>query len=612
MSCSIDRFGPAAWLVALLLAGAAPAAAQDANAPDALAGDPVEPALPPDDSIEVTATAISDPLTARERSVPAQLSPAMRSRYRELFQAIARGRLTAAREMLAAMPPGILHATAEAQLLIAQGPGAGLTRLVGWLEANPDAPQARTIAALARRAGATDLPPLARARELVPVRLTPPLGPRGVRHQSSTDATFAAEARARIAANDPAAVETLLDRYAPELTAEVKSEWAQRAAWDAYLDLDDGLARRLAARAADGQGEWAAQGHWTAGLASFRQNDCEGAARHFDAVGQAFAAPDHLRAAAAFWAARAHVRCERPYKAAERLRQAVARDRDGFYGLLAARQLGITPNLDWREPDFIQADWTTLSSHAGARRAAALAEIGENGLADRELRHLAATTAPDTYEPILRLAARLDLPATQYWLAQNPPAGQMSPMSARFPTPEWQPTRGWRVDRGLVFAHALQESKFITTARSGAGAQGVMQIMPGTARDIARAIDLSVGADSLADPAFNVEFGQAYLEMLRDSPHTGGLLPKVIAAYNAGPGSVMRWNNGGVRDNGDALLFIESIPFRETRHYVGVVLRNFWMYQMKEAAGRGDSAPPPSLTVLATNRWPLFPPASPR
>ncbi|MFN3370594.1 MAG: lytic transglycosylase domain-containing protein, partial [Sphingomonadaceae bacterium] len=306
----------------------------------------------------------------------------------------------------------------------------------------------------------------------------------------------------------------------------------------------------------------------------------------------------------------AHVRGERPYKATERLRAAVARDRDGFYGLLAARQLGIAPNLDWREPDFIQADWTTLASHRGARRAAALAEIGETGLADRELRHLAATTAPDTYEPILRLSARLDLPATQYWLAQNPPSGQMPPMSARFPTPEWAPARGWRVDRGLVFAHALQESKFITTARSGAGARGVMQIMPGTARDIARALDLSVGEDRLADPAFNVEFGQAYLEMLRDSPHTQGLLPKVIAAYNAGPGSVMRWNQGGVRDNGDPLLFIESIPFRETRHYVGVVLRNFWMYQMKEAAGRGETAPPQSLTVLATNRWPLFPPTS--
>ena len=64
------------------------------------------------------------------------------------------------------------------------------------------------------------------------------------------------------------------------------------------------------------------------------------------------------------------------------------------------------------------------------------------------------------------------------------------------------------------------------------------------------------------------EYGQSYLEMLRDSSHTQGLLPKVIADYNAGPGSVQKWNNGGLRDNGDVLLFMESIPFRETPTYV--------------------------------------------
>jgi soluble lytic murein transglycosylase-like protein len=113
----------------------------------------------------------------------------------------------------------------------------------------------------------------------------------------------------------------------------------------------------------------------------------------------------------------------------------------------------------------------------------------------------------------------------------------------------------------------------------------------------------------LADPAFNVEYGQSYLEMLRDSPHTQGLLPKVIAAYNAGPGSVQKWNAGGLKDNGDVLLFIESIPFRETRHYVEVVLRNYWLYQMKEAAGAPQraSARPQSIAAIANNQWPRFP-----
>ena len=82
--------------------------------------------------------------------------------------------------------------------------------------------------------------------------------------------------------------------------------------------------------------------------------------------------------------------------------------------------------------------------------------------------------------------------------------------------------------------------------------------------------------------------------------YTAGLLPKVIAAYNAGPGSVQKWN-ATVRDNGDPLLFIESIPFRETRHYVEVVLKNYWMYQLR------DGKVPPSIDALAAGKWPRFP-----
>jgi len=561
------------------------------------------------ETIDVTASPFDSPFTEAERSVPRQLSARQREQYRQIFSAIDAGRISQASAQLEGMPRGVLHTTAEAQILLAQGSSAGLTRLVGWLEANPSAPQGNVIAGHARKAGATTLPPRTQARRLTPVRLTPAMAPRAARASSPADSQFASEAQASIAGENPAGIEALLARFGADVSSDVKSEWAYRAAWDAYLELDDSLALRLSQRATEGSGDWAAMGHWVAGLASFRQNDCDAAARHFDSIGKAYVAPTELRSAAAFWAARSHVRCGRPHLSTERLQAAVARDKDGFYGLLATTTLGLDPRIDWREPDFIQADWTTLRGHQGARRAAALVEIGQIGLADRELRHLAATTSNDTYEPILRLAARLDLPATQYFLAQTPPPGQMPPMSARFPTPDWNPVRGWRVDRSLVFAHALQESKFITTARSGAGAKGLMQIMPGTARDLSRSMAIEHREELLADPAFNVEFGQSYLEMLRDSPHTQGMLPKVIAAYNAGPGSVQKWNAGGLKDNGDVLLFMESIPFRETRHYVGVVLRNYWLYEMKETAqapartaGRTSS-----LLTVASNQWPRFP-----
>ncbi len=544
-------------------------------------------------------------LRPAEMRVPAQLSAAQRAAYRQVFRDIAAGRLAQASAALAAMPRGILHPTAESQILLRRGTGAGRAALTAWLEANPDAPQARDIAVLARRAGAADLPPIAGERALVPVRLTPSMGPRSVRGERPADIEFAGRARALVSEGRSNEMHALLDRYAPELTSAVRNEWAARAAWDLYLALDDAAAKALAVRAADGTGDWAAFGNWVGGLAAFRMGDCAEAARHFDAIGRQFA-NDELRSSGAFWAARAHVRCGHPERASERLKVAASADPTGFYGLLATHILGIDPGFDWREPDFITADWTTLSGRPGARRSVALMEVGEIGLADRELRHLARTSDSQYYEPLLRLAARLDLPATQYWLASNPPPGVKAPMSARFPTPEWRPVNGWRVDRNLVFAHALQESRFITTARSPAGARGVMQLMPGTARELSRVLVLPASDAHLADPSFNVEFGQAYLEMLRDNPATGGLLPKVIAAYNAGPGSVGRWNTGQLRDNNDVLLFIESIPFRETRHYVEVVLRNYWLYEMKAAAG-GRPGAESSLSAIAANLWPRFP-----
>ena len=92
----------------------------------------------------------------------------------------------------------------------------------------------------------------------------------------------------------------------------------------------------------------------------------------------------------------------------------------------------------------------------------------------------------------------------------------------------------------------------------------------------------------------------AYLEQLRDSAQTQGLLPKVIASYNAGPSPVEAWNTA-IRDNGDPLLYIESIPYWETRGYVMTVLRNYWMYEAHD--GRKSA----SREALVQGLWPRFP-----
>src|SRR3546814_5470144 len=136
----------------------------------------------------------------------------------------------------------------------------------------------------------------------------------------------------------------------------------------------------------------------------------------------------------------------RPDLVSPRLRSA-ARHVDSFYGLLARRSLGIEPPPRTPKPDFLLADWKHVDQLPGARRAAALVEIGELGLADRELRHLAMIGPAQNHVALPYLAAKLNMPATQFWLSHNAPAGVTPPNFSRYPAPEWAPSRGWRVDR---------------------------------------------------------------------------------------------------------------------------------------------------------------------
>ncbi len=563
--------------------------------PFAVAAEPA--AAPLDTAGTITVTGYTG-ITPAQRRVPTQLTPAQRTAYRAIFLAIDAGRFAAASTALAALPDGPLHASATAQLFLARGPGRGGVP-ADWLAANIDLPQAPRLVAVAARGSGAALPA---QRLLRSVTFTPAMGPKSARGDGVRDADTIARLKPLLAADRNAEAEALVTAAAPSLSPDVAAEWRQRTAWSSFGAGDDAAAERLGRAAATGSSTWSALGGWTAGLAAFRRGDCAAAATAFDGVSLRFGAED-IAPAANFWAARAYLACGKPLEVAKRLQSAATRA-DSFYGMLARRTLGLAQPLDWAEPDFITADWNHLAALPGARRAAALVEIGEIGLADRELRYLAATTDTGNYPAVLRLAARLNLPATQFWLAHHPPVGIDPPLSARYPAPEWNPAHGWRVDRGLVYAHALQESAFITGATSRTGAKGIMQLMPAAAkRAQARMADgsvVDVVVKDLGDPEFNIDLGQAYLQELRDMSYTGGLLPKVIAAYNAGPGSVQKWN-ATVRDNGDPLLFIESIPFRETRHYVEVVLKNYWMYQLREGKA------PASIDALAAGLWPKFP-----
>ena len=402
---------------------------------------------------------------------------------------------------------------------------------------------------------------------------------------------------ARIKEDDPAGAEALVEANSGQVSDAGLTELRQRVAWSYYIENDNAAAQRVAGLARAGSGPWAAQADWTYGLSSWRLGDYAAAEQAFSSAAMRATEPEAI-AAGHYWAARAAMAMGQPDKVQGAL-QTAAQYHETFYGLLAAEALGMEP-LARKEARARNIGVKEMKEDGQIALVLGLAEVDQLDLADETLRHFARTGDPADYHKYMATARELGLPQTQLWLAHNGPQGTRPDTFARYPSPRWTPEGGWRVDKALVFGHALQESRFQATAVSPVGARGLLQVRPGTAGDMARARGKNFVASDLDRPAINLEYGQSYMEYLRDRSETGGYLPQVIAAYNAGPAPVGRWQTE-IDDRGDPLLYIESIPYWETREYVGTVMRNYWVYEAQE---KPDSA---SRAGLAQNMWPRYP-----
>jgi soluble lytic murein transglycosylase-like protein len=528
---------------------------------------------------------------------PAQLSASERDNYRAIFAALRAQDWAGAAGRLDGMRDGPLHNLARAMLYTMPGsPRVETAPLTELLARAPELPQAEALARLARTRGAESLPDLPDTQRLYGLAGQPRRArPRPIRGDEVAD-RLEPLIQPLIRDDQPVEAEALLNTRVAELSDEARTAFQQRIAWVYYLNGYDAECRRIADLARRGPTEYALNSEWVSGLASWRMGDYAAAGEHFQTVA-ARSTDIELTAAGHYWAARADTAGGHPERVQARLRSA-ARLNETFYGLLAQSALGMrTPPADMTT--FTEADWRALSGLRNARAAIALSEIGENDLAAELIRRQAQIGRPGEHEHLIHLAARLNLTATQMYLSHNGPRGSHFGPSERYPTPSWRPTRGWRVDPSLAFAHALQESQFRADAVSPVGARGLMQVRPGTAGDMARARGEAFSPGSLNTPAVNIEYGQSYLEQLRDLASTGGLLPKVIASYNAGPAPIAEWNTR--YDQSDPLLYIESIPYWETRGYVPIILRNYWIY---EARGADQS---PSRLALTQGLWPRFP-----
>jgi len=364
----------------------------------------------------------------------------------------------------------------------------------------------------------------------------------------------------------------------------------------------DDEAFRYAAAAAKRSGSYFPLANWTAGLAAWRLGRFADAAAHFEALAVAEGVSDWNVAAAAYWAARAHLVGRNPVQVNRWLETAAQYPRT-FYGLLAVSGLGLDKPFDWSLPETDLDHMAQLVASPYAERALALLQVGQHALAERELANVRHVDDDGVADALLALADAADLPRLSFRIGSSiERRNGRSLVGALYPVPSWEPSEGFIVDRALIFAVMRQESQFNIKAKSRSGARGLMQLMPATASFIGRDRSLHRRArNKLYEPELNISLGQRYLKHLLENEVVQGNLFLAAAAYNAGPGNLAKWQQRiDYRD--DALLFIESIPSRETRVYIERVFTNLWIYRMRLGQ------PTPTLDAIAAGKWPVYVP----
>lgn len=295
-----------------------------------------------------------------------------------------------------------------------------------------------------------------------------------------------------------------------------------------------------------------------------------------------------------YWRARA-LQANGQRAASNPLFLALAREHH-YYGQLAQEELGAVVQAPVINIKTGGSDVAAIARQPGIARAQALYELGLRGDANQEWNWTIRAFSDAQLLAAAELARRMEWYDRAINTAER--TRELHDFELRFLAPYRElakkAAREHALDEAWMFGLMRQESRFVNVARSGVGASGLMQIMPATARWIAQRLGIKgFHPREMQDPAKNIQFGAYYLKHVQNSLDGSAVL--ATAAYNAGPGRAQRWRD--IRPM-EAAVYIESIPFAETRDYVKKVMSNAMYY----AARFGQPS------VLLTDRLGTVPP----
>ncbi|MBP5707509.1 MAG: lytic transglycosylase domain-containing protein [Alphaproteobacteria bacterium] len=386
-----------------------------------------------------------------------------------------------------------------------------------------------------------------------------------------------------------------------KLTESDYGRLAGRLAYIYYTNGEFELAKKWGFVSSDAKSEY---GLWTMGLLYFKEEKYKESEKYFSRILDLHQINNARKTEAAFWAGRAaDALGER--SAAKQYWKIGAAHPMAFYGALSATMLGDTPEYEFFEQDCTDEDIDELRGLKYGKIALALIQVGKKDRAEQYLKYLITSRASDrTLHAVNSVATAYGLPRVSIQASSVIRDRGILEIdddiiySAQYPLPDWEPMGGWSIDRALLLAITKQESGFKASAKSGAGANGLMQIMPSTAKRVARRNNVKMDDIDMSKPEHNMFLGQQYIVDLLAHPNIQNNIIKMLVAYNAGMGNLVKYQK--TFNTKDPLLYIESFPAYETRNYIKRVMSNLWLYRAKL------NQPLTSMEDLAGGQWPLY------
>ena len=319
---------------------------------------------------------------------------------------------------------------------------------------------------------------------------------------------------------------------------------------------------------------------WSGGLASWRLGNFRLSKWFFNNLSDLKYGPESILSAGGFWSAKAAYHMGEYKNVNKFLYKAIKYDRT-FYSTLSKASLGYQDDYDFKLENISKRFIIKLKSLQAGRRILALIQVSEYYKASREFRKVIFKFNEEEYPEIISFASKNNMPGFAFRLSailRNDHNKII--LGGLYPVPNWNLTSLPIKDKSLLFSISRQESGFNPRAKSYANALGLMQVLPSTASFIMKNRAYRK-KEMLYDEEINLYVASKYIRFLLNLDIIQNDVSKMLASYNAGPGNFSKWSKNFHKADNDPIFMIETLPARQTRNYIKLVLTNLWIYKIR-------------------------------